>query len=83
MSTDGGGHDDHGIRNWGARRARRIDGDKPAEFIHGTVTGMAAVVGIEAGHGVPWLRAESISRDGLHLPPFEQQGELLIPTHGF
>ena len=44
----------------GARRARLLDGEGLAEFIYGTVTGMVAVGGIQAGHDVSWRQAASI-----------------------
>jgi hypothetical protein len=44
----------------GPRRARLLDGEGVAEFIYGTVTGMVAVGGIQAGHDVSWLGAAEI-----------------------
>jgi hypothetical protein len=44
----------------GPRRARLLDGEGLAEFIYGTVTGMVAVGGIQAGHDVSWIGAASI-----------------------
>jgi len=44
----------------GAVAAPRVDGRRASEFIYGTVTGMVAVVGIDAGHGASWLGAVAI-----------------------
>jgi hypothetical protein len=38
----------------------RFDGHRLSEFIYGTVTGMVAVVGIDASHDVFWLGAALI-----------------------
>ena len=38
----------------------KFDGHRLSEFIYGTVTGMVAVTGIDAGHGASWLGAVAI-----------------------
>lgn len=46
-------HDDKG-------RSPKLDGHRLSEFIYGTVTGMVAVAGVDAGHGATWIGAASI-----------------------
>ena len=60
ISKEGGGFMTTKSGIGGARRARLLDGEGVAEFIYGTVTGMVAVGGIQAGHDVSWRGAASI-----------------------